>query len=278
MSSFVFFMVLGAAALHAGWNALLRAGGDRVQTMMVLSAVQGLLGLGVVLTSPVQAAALWPWLLASGVIHSAYKCLLAFAYEHGELSGVYPLARGAAPLVTLAAGSLLLGEPVSGRAVLGVLLLALGILSLARGLWTGGHGRRMVPFALGAALATAGYTLVDGMGARLSGDAGLFVGWLFLIDGVIFAAAMLGLRGRGALPRGAGVWLRGGLGAMASYLSYAIAVWAMTQAPIALVGALRESSILFATLIGWALLGERMTAARALSVLLIAGGVVLMRL
>ncbi|MGB2893238.1 MAG: EamA family transporter, partial [Albidovulum sp.] len=128
------------------------------------------------------------------------------------------------------------------------------------------------------ACATAGYTLVDGHGARLAGSSTQFVGWLFVVDGLIFAAAMLALRGRAAMPRAGRVWLAGGIGAAASYASYAVAVWAMTRAPIALVAALRESSILFAVLIGWLVLRERMTEAKALSVLMIAAGVALTRL
>ncbi len=136
----------------------------------------------------------------------------------------------------------------------------------------------MLPFAFGSALATTGYTLVDGLGARVSGSAAQYVGWLFFVDGVIFAAAMLALRGRRSLPAGGRMWIMGGLAAAASYVAYAVAVWAMTLAPIALVAALRETSILFAVLIGWLAFGERMTPAKALSVGLIAAGVALTRL
>ncbi|MDH5528619.1 MAG: DMT family transporter [Paracoccaceae bacterium] len=278
MSIFVFLAVLGAALLHATWNALVKVGTNRVGTMMVLSGVQGLIGLAVVATQAMPAAAVWPWLIASGVIHSAYKLFLTFAYEHGDLSRVYPLARGTAPMITLIVGALWLGEVVRTSEALGILVLGLGILMLARGVWTSGESRKMLPFAFGAACATAGYTLVDGLGARVAGNATQFVGWLFVLDGIIFAAAMLGLRGRGALPGKGRIWLLGSLGAAASYASYAVAVWAMTLAPIALVAALRETSILFAVVIGWITFGERMTRAKAISVALIATGVVLTRL
>ncbi|MCB2116645.1 MAG: EamA family transporter [Rhodobacteraceae bacterium] len=278
MSLTVFLAVLGAALLHASWNALVRIGASRIGTMMVLSGVQGLIGLAVVATQPLPEAKVWPWLLASGAIHSAYKILLTYAYEHGDLSRVYPLARGTAPMITLLVGVLWLSEAASGTEVAGILLLGLGILLLARGVWTGGESRRMLPFAFGSACATAGYTLVDGLGARVAGNATQFVGWLFVIDGVIFAAAMLALRGRSAVPSAPRVWALGSLGAAASYGSYAIAVWAMTLAPIALVAALRETSILFAVLIGWLGFGEKMTAGKAVSVAMIAGGVALTRI
>lgn len=278
MSLTVFLAVLAAALLHAGWNALVRVGASRAGTMMVLSGVQGVIGLVVVTAQPVPAAPVWPWIAASGVIHTAYKLFLTLAYEHGDLGRVYPLARGTAPMITLVAGALWLGEAVRPTEAVGILLLGSGILLLARGVWTSGESRRMLPFAVGAACATAGYTLVDGHGARLAVSSTQFVGWLFVIDGLIFAAAMFALRGRAAVPPAGRVWLAGGIGAAASYGSYAVAVWAMTQAPIALVAAIRETSILFAVLIGWLVLRERMSPAKALSVLMIAAGVALTRL
>ncbi|MEZ5778945.1 MAG: EamA family transporter [Paracoccaceae bacterium] len=278
MSFIVFLSVLGAALLHATWNALIKVGTNRIRTMMVLSGVQGLIGLAVVLTQDWPVKAVWPWLLASGAIHSAYKIFLTFAYEHGDLSRVYPLARGTAPMITLIVGGLWLEEVVTGAEAAGILVLGAGILALARGVWTSGESRRMLPYAFGSACATAGYTLVDGLGARVAGNATLFVGWLFVIDGIIFAVLMLGLKGRAALPSSGRIWLLGSVAAAASYGSYAVAVWAMTLAPIALVAALRETSILFAVLIGYLAFGERMTGAKALSVGMICAGVILTRL
>jgi len=278
MSLFVFLSVLAAALLHASWNALIKAGADRIAMMMVLSAVQGVIGLMVVATQSLPEAKVLPWLAASGLIHSVYKLFLTFAYEHGDLSRVYPLARGTAPMITLVAGGLWLGELVTTIETLGILVLGIGILLLARGAWTSGESGKLLPFAFGSACTTAGYTLVDGLGARLAASATQYVGWLFVIDGVIFAAAMLALRGRMALPGSGRVWVLGGFAAAASYASYAVAVWAMTQAPIALVAALRETSILFAVAIGWVAFGERMTKAKAVSVAMIACGVILTRL
>lgn len=275
----VLLAVLGAAFLHAAWNALIKLGTGRVAAMTVLSAVQGAIGLAVALAHPFPAAAVWPWLAASGLIHTAYKVFLTHAYDHGDLSRVYPLARGTAPMIVLAVGAAFLSDALRAPEVLGVLVLGAGILTQTRGVWTAGESRRLLPFAFGSALATAGYTLVDGIGARAAGDAQAFVGWMFVLDGIGFTTVMLALRGPDAvLPRGGRVWLRGGLAAAASYASYAIAVWAMTLAPIALVAALRETSILFAVLIGWLAFRERMTGGKVLAVALIVSGVVLTRL
>ena len=278
MSLTVLLAVLGAAFLHAGWNALIRVGASRVATMVVLSVVQGMIGLATALAHPFPGAEVWPWILASGAIHTAYTGFLTYAYEHGDLSRVYPLARGTAPLIVLVFGSLVIGEVVEPTEAFGVMILGLGILMLARGVWHSGESRKLVPFALGSALATAGYTVVDGLGARVWGNPIGFVGWMFLIDGIGFLVLMLGLRGREALPLGGKVWLAGSLAAAASYVSYAVAVWAMTQAPIALVAALRETSILFAVLLGWLAFGEPMTRGKVLSVGLIVLGVALTRL
>ncbi|MBS0563199.1 MAG: EamA family transporter [Proteobacteria bacterium] len=278
MSLYILFAVLGAALLHAAWNGLVRLGASRVHAMMVLSAVQGLIGLAMALSHAVPGARVWPWLIASGLVHSAYKTFLTHAYEHGDLSRVYPLARGTAPMIVLVVESLFFGEALSWPEMGGIMLLGLGILMLATGVFTDGESRRLLPYAFAAAAATAGYSVLDGEGARVAGDTAAFVGWMFVLDGVVFAGVMSLLRGGAAWPAPGRVWAAGSLGAAASYASYAVAVWAMTQAPVALVAAIRETSIVFGVLIGWLAFGERMTPAKAVSALMIAGGVILTRL
>ncbi len=278
MTATVFFAVLGAALLHALWNALLRVGTSRVAAMMVLSAGQGAIGLLIVLLHDWPSAGVWPWILASGLIHTGYQTFLAFAYEHGDLSRVYPLARGTAPMLTLLVGVLWLSETVDATEAAGIIVLGTGILLLARGVWTSGESVRMVPYAFGSACATAGYTLTDGIGARIEGDPVLYLGWVMLVAGIVFALTMYGLRGQASIPRNPKVWALGSIGAIASYSAYAVVVWAMTKAPIPLVAALRETSILFAVLIGWIVFRERMTANKIVSAAMIAAGVLLTRL
>lgn len=278
MSLTVFLAVLAAAFLHACWNALLRVGTSRVAAMMVLSAGQGVIGLAILMTRDWSAEGVWPWIVASGLIHTGYQTFLAFAYEHGDLGRVYPLARGSAPMITLLVSAIWLAEAVSPLDTAGILVLGCGIALLAGGVWKSGESRRVLPYAFGSALATAGYTMVDGMGARALGDPVTYLAWVMVVAGVAFAAVMLALRGRSSIPAAPRVWALGTLGAGFSYGGYAVVVWAMTQAPIPLVAALRETSILFAVLIGWLALRERMTPAKALSVLMIAAGVALTRL
>lgn len=278
MSLTVFFAVLGAAFLHAGWNGLIRLGASKVTVMLVMTLSQGAGGLILILFYPWPAASVWPWLLASGVFHAAYKLCLAFAYERGELSRVYPLARGAAPMIVLVVTSLFLAARLSLAETVGVVILGTGILLMARGVFSSGEDRRMIPFALGSAAMTAGYSIVDGLGARVAGSAGLFVAWMFMLDALFFTPALLALRGSSVFRAGPRVWGMGALAALASYGAYLTAVWAMTQAPIALVTALRETSILFAILIGWLAFGERMDRGKAIAAGLIICGVVVTRL
>ena len=278
MSAVVFLAVLGAALLHAGWNGLIRVGAAKVTTMLIMTLVQGGIGLCLGLYFGLPAVEAWPWLLASGVFHAGYKMFLAFAYEHGDLSRVYPIARGAAPMAVLVVSVIWLDEGLNALEVAGVMLLGLGILTMGRGVFLSGESRRLVPLALASAAMTAGYSLVDGIGARVAGNAAGFVAWLFFLDALLFTPLILALRGRAVVRAGREVWMLGGAAAVFSYAAYAIVVWAMTEAPIALVTALRETSILFAVLIGWLVFGERMDRLKAVAAGLILLGVVLTRI
>ena len=278
MSSFVFFSVLAAAFLHAAWNALIKHGSDKFASLLVMVLIEGVIGLAIILTKPWPAADVWPWLLASGVIHTIYLLALSYAYEHGDLSRVYPISRGAAPMIVLALGVILLADRLTLPEIIGILVLGTGIITMAHGVFSQGESRRLLPFALLTATATAAYTLVDGQGARIAGDAMVFVAWMFFIEALMFFTLAIAL-GRARLPHmDARGWLTGALAAAASYSAYLIAVWAMTRAPIALVSALRETSILFAVLIGWLMFGDRMHRGKALAALLIVAGVILTRI
>ncbi|WOI56775.1 DMT family transporter [Palleronia sp. LCG004] len=278
MSTGVFLAVMGSAFLHAAWNSVIKTGANKVTGMLVMTIVQGAAGAAILLTRPWPEADWVPWLIASGIFHAGYKLFLALAYEQGDLSRVYPIARGTAPLIVLAVSGLVLTDTIAAWEYAGIVVLGLGIAGMARGIFGSGEAVALLPYALGSAMMTAGYSIVDGLGARVAGDAVAFVAWLFLLDALIFTPLCLGLRGRAVLRADARVWYLGTLAAAASYGAYAIAVWAMTVAPIALVAALRETSILFAVLIGWIALGERMNAGKAVAAMLIVAGVALTRL
>ena len=274
----VFLAVLGAAFLHALWNALIKLGTSKVGGMVILSIVEVPIGLAVVMLSPAIDPAAIPWVIAAGCTHFAYKFFLTYAYDRGDLSRVYPIARGAAPMIVALVGAVFLADAVTGQEYLAIAVLAAGILLMARGVFSSGEDRRLLPFAIGSACATATYTLIDGMGARVSGSAAAYVAWVFVADGTFFTLGMLALRGWGVIPRHWQAWRMGAFASAASYGAYAVSIWAMTLAPIAVVAALRETSILFAVLIGWLAFGERMNAEKAVAALVIVAGVILTRL
>ncbi len=274
----IFLAVLGAAFLHALWNALIKLGTSKVGGMVILSIVEVPIGLAVVMLSEAIDPAAVPWVLAAGCTHFAYKFFLTYAYDRGDLSRVYPIARGAAPMIVALVGAFALNDAVTGREYLAIAMLAAGILLMARGVFASGENRRLLPFAIGSACATATYTLIDGMGARVSGSPAAYVAWVFVADGCFFTLGMVALRGLDVIPRNWRAWRMGAFASAASYGAYAVSIWAMTFAPIAVVAALRETSILFAVLIGWLVFGERMTGEKALASVIIVAGVILTRL
>ena len=278
MSAGVFLAVLLAAFLHAGWNAIVKTGLSKQSSMFMLSVGHALIGAVVVAGRDIPALEVWPWLLASGLIHMAYQVFLAFAYEQGDLSRVYPIARGAAPMIVLIASIFFLGDPVRLVEYVGIAVLGLGIFLMARGVFSSQESRRLLPFALGSAAATAGYSLADGLGARVSGDALGYVGWLMILSALFYTPAAMAIRGVSVVRVPMRAWGPGLIAAGASFAAYAIAVWAMTIAPIAVVTALRETSILFAVLLGWLLFGERMDRQKAVAAVVIVAGVIMTRL
>ena len=228
MTLTVFFATLGAAFFHALWNALLRVKGSKVSAMMRLSVFEVPIGIAVVTYLPMPNLDAWPWVLAAGCVHFIYKSFLALAYEQGDLSRVYPIARGAAPMAVALFSAAFLADQIAPQGYAGIAVLGLGILLMARGVFTDGESRRLLPFALGSAAATAAYTVIDGMGARVSGSPAAYVAWVFVADGTIFTLGMLALRGWDVIPRNWHAWRMGAFASAASYGAYAVSIWAMT--------------------------------------------------
>jgi drug/metabolite transporter (DMT)-like permease len=271
----VFAAVLLAALLHAGWNAVVKLGVDRFSSILLLALVQGALALALLPVFEPPARAAWPWVLIGSALHSGYKLFLIRAYAQGELSQVYPIARGTAPLIVTVAGALLLAEAPTPLRAAAVIAIAGGIMLVAA---KDGMGRTALLWALGTACFTAAYTLADGVGARLAGAASGFAMAMFALDGLFMLGFALATRGPAALaalaPAG---WSGAAAGAM-SLASYWIAIWAFTRAPLAMVAALRETSVLFAMLIAFFFLRERIGRRRWAAAGLIVSGIVLMRL
>ena len=280
MSAEVFIAVLAAAMMHAGWNALIKIRLDPFLSISLMSFGMGAISLACLPFLAVPAGWTWIWILLSVALHTGYKLFLVSAYKSGELGQVYPLARGTAPLLTATGSALLIGEIVSIPTMVAIAVLCLGILLMSvRGASSAATLRRdTVLYALGTSVFIAFYTLVDGIGGRSAPGATSYTAWLFVLDGFAMGLLCLGLRGRGALDAMLPAWRRGlGTGAL-SLGGYWIIIWAMTQAPIAAVAALRESSILFALVLSTLMLKERLTAWRIAAAILILAGVAGLRI
>jgi drug/metabolite transporter (DMT)-like permease len=275
MSATVFLAILFAAVLHASWNALVKLGQDRLSSVLLLALVQGAIAAALIPFFALPARAAWPWVLLGSALHTGYKLFLIRAYGHGELSQVYPLARGSAPLIVTVASALLLAEWPGVTRAAAVVAIAAGIMLMAG---RGGLTGRALAWALGTAGFTAAYTMADGVGARLAETASGFAMWMFTLDGLAMLAFGLAARGTAAVLALRLSWRPGAAAGAMSLGSYWIAIWAFTQAPLAMVAALRETSVLFAMLIAYLLLGEKVPPRRWGAGALIVAGVVLMRL
>jgi len=274
----VFLMVIGAAALHAGWNALLKIGLDRFLTASLIQIGAGIVALLALPFVALPDAAAWPWIILSALLHIGYNLFLSRAYQHGDLGQVYPISRGSSPLLVAALSVLLLGEVLPAGQWLGLGVLVGGIWLMAI---RGGHGKRssgLLVNALLTALFIAGYTLADASGARANGDPLSYSAWLFAVNGLVMALVILCQRGPAVVSALGPHWRAGLLGGAMSMLAYSIAIWAMTLAPVALVSALRETSVVFALLIGRLWLKESLPPLRAVACLVILAGVAMMKL
>ena len=275
--------VLCGALLHASWNALIKSGKDKALDTALIHILG--CGVGVVLVAvfglPRREA--WPWLAASMTIHIGYYITLVGAYRHGELGFSYPIMRGTAPLLVAMLSGQLIGEHLSPAAWIGVAGISGGVLliGLTRSHVHGGSRRHALGYALANAAIIAAYTMVDGLGVRASGNALQYVALLFMLDGLPYFTIVMWQR-RAALADSIAFmkqrWPVALVGSSASLGAYAIALWAMTKAPVASVAALRETSVLFATLIGVLMLKERFRLQRLLGAGAVVVGVMALRL
>lgn len=279
MENAVFLAVLFAALCHAGWNALIKVGLDPLSTTTLISLGSGAVALVLTPFAGLPALAAWPWLIASVVIHLFYFASLIESYRTGDLGQVYPIARGAAPLMTASATTIFVGERLSLIGWGGIVALVAGVFLLsARGGRELSHiDKRAVGFALFTALTVCAYSVVDGVGGRLAGNPNAYSLWLFAGIAVVMLPYALWRDGRDVVPAMQAYWRRGLAGGALQLLSYGIAIWAMTLAPIAIVATLRETSVLFGAVIAVVVLKEPLRPVRIAAALLILCGLVLIR-
>ncbi len=278
MELIVFIAVIAAAVLHAVWNAVIKSGHDKHLGMTALVLGHAPIALVVAIFAPAPDAASWPFLIAGIALHVGYQLFLLTSYRFGDLTQVYPIARGTAPMLVAGVSVVILGVALSASELLAIVMIAIGVMSLSLVRQNDGlRNSRAAVLAFVTGCFIAGYSLVDGLGARQAGTALGFYAWLSVANAIVFSIIMAiakpGLIKRihvEALP----AFLLGG---GASYVAYGLVIWAFTQAPIALVTALRETSIIFALLIGVFFLKEKLDLAKVVSTVVTLSGAILLR-
>jgi drug/metabolite transporter (DMT)-like permease len=269
----VFSLVLASAFIHATWNFWLKVSGDRVAAFATIGGGWAIAGLLAIPLLGAPEPAVWPYLLASTLVHGVYALALLKSYKLGNLSSAYPIARGIGPLVVALASSILLGEELGLMGVLGIVLIIAGAVWVGFPKSVPDFTSLMISVATGALIGT--YTLLDGLGGRAGSSPHVFAAWLFLFMAFpVIGFALATHRSRfGAVVRP--ILSRGLAAGVLSAAAYWIVIWAMSEAHMGLVAALRESSVLFAAGLGAVFLHERV---RWFGVALVFVGIVFARL
>ncbi|ALN75063.1 EamA family transporter [Aureimonas sp. AU20] len=272
MSPLVIGLALSAAFAHASWNAFLRSGADRFWVVTVMSLTMVPVALPFALLLPLPPADAWPFLLLSSLLQTGYSLFLVAAYRHGDLGQVYPIVRGTVPVLATIGAFMLADEVLSPTSVLGIALIACGILGLVVG--RGQVAGRPLLWALATGALVAAYATVDALGVRHAGDPIGYAAWICLFYGALLPLAFRLTRGPLRIdPRSVETWRAAG-GGVVSLVAYVLVVTAFSLGPTGPVTALRETSVVFAALIGAAFLGERLTMRRLASCLAVALGAV----
>lgn len=276
MSLDVFAIIMLGAALHATWNAVVKGGDNKLLTTCMIASIASLIASAVIPFLELPSKESWPFIGASVILQVVYFVLVASTYRIADMSQTYPIMRGTAPLLVATASVGLLSESLSAFAWLGIAIICIGILSMAA---TPGIGQRKgLLLALVNAAVIAGYTLIDGVGVRKSGAPAAYTLWIFLLTGIALALWACAVRRREFWRYLARHWRPGVIGGFGTVVSYGLALWAMTAAPIATVSALRETSILFGVVISALVLKEQLTRRRIMAACIIAGGAMVLRL
>jgi drug/metabolite transporter (DMT)-like permease len=279
MPADVLLAVLFAAVMHACYHAIIKLGDDKIAAVAVIAVFEALYGMAGSFVFPMPPPAAWFWILIAVTLQTVYRFFVCYAYRLGDLSQVMPIARGTAPLLVTMGSALWLGETLGGLQLVAIAVIAVGIMTLAfaRTAARRFDGRAGV-VAMFSGLVVAGYSMVDGIGVRVTGNAASYVWWLTMVGGFVFLVPALAMRPVQAVTLLRARWYVGALGAMFSLGTYWIVMWAMMRAPIGLVSALRETGVIFAVIIGVVFLKERPGALRIAAVALAAAGIVMLKL
>ncbi len=270
MSLPIVLIVLLAAILHASWNAMLHAGADRLWSMTIMAIAIGLMGAVLAPFVALPAPPSWRFLAFSALLQVGYSLFLVRAYRNGDFGQVYPIARGSSPLLVSLGAALFASESPDAISMVGIALVSGGIISLAfqgRSL-----GVESLFYALGTGCFIGAYSVTDGIGVRLSGTPMGYSIWLFLLWGIMMAATYAIARDWRSLVRNPRDTCIAAAGGIVSLLAYGIVIFAMALSPMGPVSALRETSVVFAALIGRFALHERLTTYRIIACTIVAIG------
>jgi drug/metabolite transporter (DMT)-like permease len=274
MDPLVVAIVLTAAVFHASWNAVVKSSGDRLISMSIILGMGAVLSLPAVFFLPFPDAAAWPYITASVILHVPYNFMLARAYSHGDLSHIYPIARGSAPLYVALFAALFFGEVLNTGETIAILTICGGILSLAVVGQRHAVGFKPLLYALFIGFLIGLYTVADGAGVRQTEISFSYIAWLFLIQGVIIIGLTVWRRWGTVRVNTRKVWKASVTGGIVGNLAYAMVIWAMSLTPMAHVSSLRETSVIVAALIGTRLLGETGGRWRVVAAGVVAFGIV----
>ncbi|MBV6823197.1 DMT family transporter [Pseudomonas sp. PD9R] len=269
----IILLILFAALLHASWNAALRGGADRLWSMTIMCVAVAIVSVAMALFLEAPAKASWFYAVLSAVLHVGYNLFLVRSYKVGDLGQTYPISRGSSPILITLAASVFARETVGAVAMFGILLVSGGIISLAF------RGRKLavpsLPYALGTGCFIAAYSVTDGIGVRLSGAPMAYTVWMCALWGVLMPLVYIGVRDAKSLLTFRPGFMMAFIGGLVSLLAYGIVIYAMSVAPMGAVSALRETSVLFAALIGYFFLGETLTVRKVLACAVIAIGTII---
>lgn len=279
MTPFIAGLVLLAALLHASWNAMAKSGGEPQFSIASYRLISAICCLPLLFLFPIPLAESWPMIFASVVLHTAYYVTLSKSYKAGDLSQMYPLFRGLAPVLVVLGAAGLAGELLSPGSVIGIGLVSLGLMSLT---FAGSKLGKMSPIAFRWGLATAvliaAYTVADGMGVRVAGNPFSYIIWLFLLEPVPIGLWLLARDRAGWINYMRSKPVKVSAGALAAATAYGLVIYAMGVAPMGMVSSLRETSVIFAALIGTLLFHEPFGRQRIVAAILVCIGVVLIKL
>jgi len=274
MDNNVFLIVLFASATHAIWNGMVKNHSDKA--VAISGIVFGRLPLSIIaiILLPLPSVESIPYMIVSVIIHQGYQWFLLSSYEIGDLTKVYPVARGTGPLVATIISILFLGLVLDNLIILSILLICSGIIFLSS-FDVANQNNKILKYSLLTGLCIGLYSITDGYGARISSSATSFVSWTFIVNALFYPLIISFKNQKNLINRvkqsGKKMFFVGG---SLDYLTYIIVVWAFTKAPIPMVGALRETSILFSIIIGYFILKEKISTTKIFSILLILVGVI----